>query len=298
MSKPKILHMITPAQNMSPFDVNMAADAGYQIIVPHCQVPVSNVFGLVQDAIFSRPPKSAASTGMFIGGYDVNQAVDMLEAARKAMVPPFELSLFADPNGAFTTSAALIAVIEKCLLEHTGHGLEGRRVKIFGGGPVGLCAFILAAQRGAIPSLVRLTASAQPDAATEFTQRYGMEISSEQAVDTKQRMDAVFDVEVVICTAKAGIQVLDKSTLEHAEKLLLAADVNAVPPAGIEGVGVMDNGAEIQTKRGSYRSIGALGIGRVKYQVQNQLFKRMLSSEDAVTIDFPDAYAEAAKIVG
>ena len=60
----------------------------------------------------------------------------------------------------------------------------------------------------------------------------------------------------------------------------------------------MDNGAEIHTERGSFRAIGALGIGRVKYQVQNQLFKRMLSSEDAVTIDFPDAYAEAAKIVG
>ena len=87
-------------------------------------------------------------------------------------------------------------------------------------------------------------------------------------------MDAVFDAEVAICTAKAGIQVLDKSTLEHAEKLLLAADVNAVPPAGFEGVGVMDNGVEIQTERGSFPSnrkrfgIGAREVPSSKSAIQ------------------------------
>ena len=30
MEKPAILHMLTPARNMSPFDVNMAIDAGFQ----------------------------------------------------------------------------------------------------------------------------------------------------------------------------------------------------------------------------------------------------------------------------
>ncbi len=38
MERPYILHMFTPGRQMSPFDVNMAADAGYQIIVPYCEV--------------------------------------------------------------------------------------------------------------------------------------------------------------------------------------------------------------------------------------------------------------------
>ena len=32
MSKKNILHMISPQENVSPFDVNMACDAGYDVV--------------------------------------------------------------------------------------------------------------------------------------------------------------------------------------------------------------------------------------------------------------------------
>ena len=32
MERPYILHMFTPGKQMSPFDINMAADAGYQLL--------------------------------------------------------------------------------------------------------------------------------------------------------------------------------------------------------------------------------------------------------------------------
>ena len=113
MAKPKILHMFDPRANVSPFDVNMAVDAGYQVVVPYSGTGVDDVTGLVQDAIFSRPPGRYNETGVFIGGHDVNLAVDMLDRARGAMVGPFEVAVMADPNGAYTTSAALVALIEK-----------------------------------------------------------------------------------------------------------------------------------------------------------------------------------------
>ncbi len=298
MARPKILHMITSGRNVSAFDANMAADAGYEIIIPHTEMTADDVSELVQDAIFSRPPKNAAATGLFIGGYDVNLAADMLRIARKSTVPPFELSVFADPNGAFTTSGALIAIIEKNLHEKDIKGLEDRTVKIFGGGPVGLCAAVLASDRGANASLVRLTPNARSDAVTRFTARYDKEIPCESAIDDTERQDAVSNAEVIICTAKAGVQVLNKSMLEQAENLLVAADVNAVPPSGIEGVGVTDNGSQVATSWGSFAAVGALGIGGLKYKVQNHLFKRMLTSEDAVAIDLPEAFDEALKHVG
>ena len=31
----RILHFLTPLKNVSPFDVNMAADAGFDVIVPY-----------------------------------------------------------------------------------------------------------------------------------------------------------------------------------------------------------------------------------------------------------------------
>jgi methylene-tetrahydromethanopterin dehydrogenase len=63
-----ILHMLTPLRHMSPFDVNMALDAGFDAAIPHTEVTLEDVSGLVQDAMFSRPPKTGIRTGIFIGG--------------------------------------------------------------------------------------------------------------------------------------------------------------------------------------------------------------------------------------
>ncbi|MBA3599493.1 MAG: methylenetetrahydromethanopterin dehydrogenase, partial [Methylibium sp.] len=54
MDRPYILHMFTPGKQMSPFDINMAADAGYQMLPSYSEVTLDGVAGLTQDAIFSR----------------------------------------------------------------------------------------------------------------------------------------------------------------------------------------------------------------------------------------------------
>ena len=46
MAHPRILHMITPLKHMSPFDVNMALDAGYDAAIPYTSVTVEDVTGL------------------------------------------------------------------------------------------------------------------------------------------------------------------------------------------------------------------------------------------------------------
>ena len=88
--RPYILHMFTSTPQMSPFDVNMAADAGYQIVVPYCNVDEDSVVQLTQDAIFSRGPKGVSRTGIFIGGligatafilYAIATSVDEARAA-------------------------------------------------------------------------------------------------------------------------------------------------------------------------------------------------------------------------
>jgi methylene-tetrahydromethanopterin dehydrogenase len=115
MAHPRILHMITPLKHMSPFDVNMALDAGYDAAIPYTSVTIEDVTGLVQDAIFSRGPEGVKRTGMFIGGKRAIEALDMMKRAKAAMVPPFEISVFADPAGSFTTAAAMVACAETAL---------------------------------------------------------------------------------------------------------------------------------------------------------------------------------------
>ena len=104
---------------------------------------------LVQDAMFSRPPKLALRTGIFIGGKNAVLALAMLEAAKEAMVPPFELSIFADPAGSFTTGGAMVACVERVLKEKKQRELKGLRVAIFGAtGVVGFSSAVICALGG------------------------------------------------------------------------------------------------------------------------------------------------------
>src|SRR5262249_24177436 len=109
MADKHILHMVEPLQQLRPFDVKLALEAGFDAVVGYTNVTLEEVAGLVQDAIFSRPPKLGVKTGMFIGGKNAALALDMMAAARKALVPPFGISFFADPAGSFTTAAAMVA---------------------------------------------------------------------------------------------------------------------------------------------------------------------------------------------
>src|SRR5579871_2540095 len=78
MADKNILHMLTPTKHTSPFDVNIALDAGFDAVLTYDNVTLDEVTGLVQDAIFSRPPKVGARTGMFFGGKNASVALDML----------------------------------------------------------------------------------------------------------------------------------------------------------------------------------------------------------------------------
>ena len=46
MEKPFILHMLTTAKNLSPFDVNMAMDAGWVSAMSYTNIEASEVQGL------------------------------------------------------------------------------------------------------------------------------------------------------------------------------------------------------------------------------------------------------------
>ena len=155
MEKVSILHLITAAKNASPFDVNMAFDAGFDKIMPYTNVTLSEVAGLTQDAIFSRSPSGVKREGVFIGGRDIDLAMQMLNAAKNAMFAPFACSVFADPSGAFTTAAAMIAKVEFHLKKQFNEELAGKTLSVFGAsGPVGGCAAIIAALQGATVQLV------------------------------------------------------------------------------------------------------------------------------------------------
>lgn len=293
MERAYILHMLTPGAQISPFDVNMAVDAGYQVVTPYCQVTLEGVAGLTQDAIFSRGPKGVKRTGIFIGGRDVAIAADMLERARGAMVPPFAVSLFADPSGAYTTAAALVACTEAALRRHHGTDLKGRHVLLLGGtGPVGRIAAVLCSRAGATAVLGSHKGRDAADAAAHETgKRFDTVLASASTRTRPELREALAPADIVMGVAAAGVQVMDEDDRASASQLRVAADVNAVPPAGLAGVGVMDDARPIEGTR--IVGIGALAIGNVKYQVQNRLLTRMRESDHPECFGFEEAFEVA-----
>ncbi|HSW08747.1 NAD(P)-dependent methylenetetrahydromethanopterin dehydrogenase [Aquabacterium sp.] len=293
MERPYILHMFTPGRQMSPFDVNMAADAGYQILVPYCDIGIDAIGGLTQDAIFSRGPKGVARTGIFIGGRNAMLAADMLQRAESAMVAPFIVSLMADPSGAYTTAAAMVACVEAALQRQHHQGLAGLRVLVLGGtGPVGRVAGVLAAQCGAQVFLSSREGQAAAEAAARETgTRFQVEMHGVSGGGRDAVRASLADADVVLACAAAGVQVVSADDLVFAKRLKVAADVNAVPPEGVAGVGVMDDGVPL-TGTGAV-GIGALAVGNVKYQTQHRLLLQMRGADKAVVLSFPQAFATA-----
>jgi methylene-tetrahydromethanopterin dehydrogenase len=292
-----ILHMLSTLKHMSPFDVNMALDAGFDEAVPYTNVTIEEVTSLVQDAMFSRAPTAALRTGVFFAGRDAVLALDMLEVAKKTLMKPFEVSLFADPYGSFTTAGAMVACVEKILRAQKQRELKGLKIVIYGAtGVVGYSAAVIAALEGAEVTVVGYSGIDRVrKLAEEMQKRFSIEVMPADGSSPEQVRALLLDHEVALCAARAGVKVLSREDVEAAKGLLIAADVNAVPPLGVEGCGLHDNGKVISSH--GALGIGALAIGNVKYGTESGLFKKMVTSNIPLCLDFRHAFALARQLV-
>jgi methylene-tetrahydromethanopterin dehydrogenase len=296
MEKPFLLHMITPEKNISPFDANMAFDAGWESVVPYTNVSMEEVQALVQDTIFSRSPSALKRTAIFIGGRNPHLAMDMLDETKKHMVPPFEVPVFADPSGAFTTAAGMVAITEKALKEKFQKDFKGMKIAILGGtGPVGAASAVISAKAGNDVILIGRNLERTEGVVKICNEKYGSK--SVQAGVDGDKATILKDSDIVFNTGAAGIQLMDDDLVASSSNLKICADVNAVPPAGIAGVDVMDNIVEMKNSPSGCFGIGALAIGNIKYKSQHDCLKLMHTSDKPVYLHFEHAFEFAQKNV-
>jgi methylene-tetrahydromethanopterin dehydrogenase len=131
--------------------------------------------------------------------------------------------------------------------------------------------------------------------AADMKARFGIEVASADGSDAGKRGALARDAEIILSAGPAGVTILTSEQLQAAGRLLVAADVNAVPPAGLEGVEVTADGAAIGTKA---VAVGALTVGHVKYKTEFGLFRHMIATDKPLSLDFRDAYALALEIAG
>ena len=296
MQKVSILHLITAAKNASPFDVNMAYDAGFDKMMSYTNVALNEVEALTQDAMFSRSPSGIKREALFFGGRDIHIALEMQKTAVMSMFTPFEISTMTDPSGAFTTAAAMIAKID-AYFKANNQTLSQQIIAVFGAsGTVGSTAALIAAAQGATVHLVAHRDLAQMQAyAYSLHEKYGFKFAVVDGTNDAAKTQILNVATVAICAALAGLRVLDTAHFAQSKTLKIIADVNAVTPSGAAGVEVMSDGALIADTQ--IAGFGALMIGQLKYKTQQKLLQNMLASDTPLHVDFNDAFEVARDLL-
>lgn len=295
--KPSILHLLTTAKNASPFDVNMAIDAGFDQVMPYTNLQLADVAGLAQDAIFSRSPSGVKREALFVGGRDIDLALAMMTAAKNTMFHPFACSIFADPSGAFTTAAAIVAKLEWHVKQQFNQTLAGKTLCIFGAnGPVGGTVAIIAGQLGMqVQLLSHKSMSSLTEKVAHWNSQYQLSMQVIDGSSEQAKEQAIEQAELLVCAAAAGVRLISQTQLQQARNLKGLVDVNAVPPSAVDGVSSHMDGQRILND--SAFAIGALAVGQLKYQTQSQLLKQMITSDQPVCLEFNAAFKLARDIL-
>jgi hypothetical protein len=273
--KRKILIQLDTDPLPSAFDRVVAIDAGADELFSYGGVKTENVKELVHGAIFTRGPKDLKHTAFFIGGSDVAAGEQLMEEAKRHMLPAFRLqvSIMLDSSGANTTAAAAVRAAARHL------DLAKTPALVLGGtGPVGQRVALLLARQGAH---VRI-GSRQRERAAAVCERIRQTVHDAQAepVSTASSDDLknVADRTLVVTAGAAGVVLLPKKIRQGMKSLRVVVDLNAVPPLGIEGIEVMDKGVQ----RDGIFCYGAIGVGDTKMKVHKAAIAKLFESNDQV----------------
>lgn len=293
----KVFIFLDTDKHASPFDILTTIDVFPEAsILKYENVTTEDAEKIVYDTMFPRGPEGAKHTKIFINGRDFKRANEILEKIKKSMFPPFELSIIIDPRGAYSTAAAVVAKsLDLSLIKGFGN-LEGRSVAVLAGtGPVGQTAARLYASEKANV----IVTSRDLQRASEVAAKINEEALSEsvrgfQAQTPEETGKAVADAEIILSAGAAGTQLLPLNTLkEYGRKCKIVADINAIPPLGVEGLKSTAEGEEVLP---NVFGLGALAIGKLKIKVEAELIKRTAEEPKGI-FDYKVAYEIAKKRV-
>lgn len=283
-NKRKILIQLDTDLKASVFDAVVAIDAGVDHLLQYSHVKQEEVRSLVHGAMYTRGPQDLKHTAIFVGGGSVAHGEAVAMAALETLHDPFRVSIMLDSNGSNSTAAAAVL----CAQQHM-EIRDSFSVVLAATGPVGqrVCR-ILANLEGKV--FVGSRSQERAEETIDELVRANVERSRLIPLvseDEAALAGALIRSQAVFACGAAGIRLLTAEQLAAATSLRVAVDLNAVPPEGIEGIGVFDKAVE----RGNRVDYGALGVGGLKMKIHKAsiaaLFEsnhRFLDCQEMLTI--------------
>jgi len=286
----KVFVFLDTDKYCSPFDMLVAIDAfPDSMIFKYENVTGDDAAKIVFDTLFPRGPMGAQHTKIFINGSNFEMVENVVAATQKCMASaPWGNSIIVDPRGAYSTAAGAVAKTLGLSLEKGFGPLEGKNVTVLAGtGPVGqTAARIYASEKANVVITSRTMAKGQA-VADKINKEVGeTRVKVVEVTKPEETAEAVKDAEIVLAAGAGGIQLLSAADLKTAKKCKIVADINAIKPLGVEGLGSNDDGKELAA---GVFGIGALAIGKLKIKIETEMIKRAAEAPQGL-FDYGIAY--------
>ena len=272
----RILFQFDTDSQCSTFDTVVAVDAGVDRLFQYAAVDSEQLTALVHGTMFTRGVDQLKRTAIFVGGSNVEAGERLVDKITKTFFGPVRVSVMLDSNGANTTAAAAVLSAAKheslgscCAMILGGTGPVGQRVARLILGQGGRVILVSRSLQKAQETCQKIVAKSSPSQAAQI-QPLGTD-----STDFSQRLG---ESTLLFACGAAGVQLIDTASLDRAHKLKVAIDLNAVPPAGIEPIGVTDKAV----RRGERIDYGAIGVGGLKMKIHRAAIAALFDQNDLV----------------
>lgn len=256
----------------SSFDRVVAIDSGVDEIFSYGGISADDVEPLVHGVMFTRKPTELKHSAIFIGGGSVSAGEALLKKVLGTFFGPVSVSVMIDSNGSNTTAAATILAAAKHL------DFSSITALVLGGtGPVGSRAAQILLGQGAT---VRL-ASRQKSKAEQTCRDMAQAVNTSRLTavgwnSPAEIQSACVGVHLIINSGAAGVELLSAEQMRAISTLQVAIDLNAVPPAGLGGIDVMDKA----TSRDGVICYGAIGVGGTKMKIHTAALRKLFEANN------------------
>jgi hypothetical protein len=288
----RILLQLDTDRHASAFDAITAYDAGVDRVLSYAAVRPPDVRDLLYGAIFARSQGDLQNSAVFIGGSDIIAAEALLRAVRTAFVGTLCVSVMLDAGGCNTTAAAAVTKTLSACRGEACLAPTGQKVVVLAGtGPVGRRTAALLALLGAEVTLSSRRLAAAQAACDAIQERFGVTLHPAEVQDRQGANHTLEGAHAVLTTGAPGVMLLPAALWQRQPTLRVLADVNAIPPLGIEGIQTGWNGVEQDGKL----LFGAYAIGELKKRTHRACLAHLFERSDAM-LDAEEILAIAREV--
>lgn len=270
----RILIQLDTDPQPSSFDRVVAIDADVDELFSYGNVTPETVEPLVHGAMFTRGPNDLKNTAIFIGGSNVAASEAVMKKVLATFFGPMRVSVMMDANGSNTTAAAAVIAASRHL------PLANTETLLLGGtGPVGLrIAQLLAKEEAVVRIASRSLERARQTCETIAAAVPGSRLIACEIETADGLQSASRNVQLIIAAGAAGVELFSEEARLAIPTLKVAIDLNAVPPAGLQGIDVTDKADD----KNNVICYGAIGIGGTKMTIHKTAIKTLFTQNNAL----------------